>query len=128
MEVLFKVGQVVRIKYTPGVKFFIVEVNVQTCYADVQQVWYSGRAFTSRGIERTLTKVSQIELELVPEMSEDLKKMIADYKKVKKDKTDLVEKQGFEKAAELRGKEVALRDSIKDKVEEEGIDLKIWEL
>ena len=87
----FKVGETVRMKAEPKVKLFILETVVQTCYADCEQEWYTGRTLREGfGKEHDVGKVekfSLIELEAIPEESPRVKKMRKELEKLNKKKT-----------------------------------------
>lgn len=132
MEQIFKVGELVRLKVQPKTKVFIIEVTTQTCYANVTQTWYLGRIIGenkwSPSIDKTYTRFSQIELETIPEMSKELKKMIEDYKATKSEKEKFCEEQDFGKAAKARDRENGLKIVIIEKMQEEDIDIELREL
>lgn len=124
-ELKFKVGQTVRVKYQPFCRVFIVEVTRQTCYANCEQNWYTGRLHQvgrySKDVSQTLTRFSEIELEAIPVLSERASELITKIRAFKKGKEELIDCQDFEKAAEMRDKERRLRGELDDVIEDEGL-------
>ena len=104
MKPKFKVGETVQLVASPDIRVFILEINEQTCYADVTQVWYTGRVIYL-DVHRLVGKMerfSQIELQPVAKASTKLKKLVAEMLGLKKIKETLIKKQDFEKAAAIR--------------------------
>ena len=129
MKVEFKVGQIVRLKAQKKAKVFIVETQKQTCYANVEQVWYIGRLiwdsskYSGNGaVGNAYSKFSQIELEAVPEASLKLKTLMENLKKLKIKKDSLIKKQDFEKAASMRDEIKVLIFKVENLADIEGID------
>jgi protein-arginine kinase activator protein McsA len=115
MEQQFKAGDTVRLKYFPRTKVFILETQLQTCYADVQQVWYTGRVFSTGRFREGVGKVerfSAIEVEAIPPMSAELTSLIEEKEMVKLQKEEAIKAQDFEKAAKLRNQERELKSKI----------------
>ena len=129
MKVEFKIGQTVRLKAQKKAKVFIIEIQQQTCYANVGQVWYTGRIIwdSSRyggggSVDKTYSKFSQIELEACPEPSMKLQTLIEGLKRIKSKKEVLIKKQDFEKAANMRDEIRKLELEVECLAEKEGID------
>lgn len=124
MKQRFKVGDTVRLKANHKARLFIIEVDLQTCYADVQQVWYSGRIHWSGketfmgssvdSVDRQLTKFSDIELEAIPVKPTvpGLDKLKEEYDAVTKKKDAYIKDQDFEKAVAEREKQRELKRRI----------------
>lgn len=117
MNVQFKVGQVVRLKVNQNLQVHIIEVNTQLCYANVQQVWYTGRThgkdqynspFMGKGYER----FSAIELEAIPEESKELKHLKKKLEAVKRRKEQCIASQDFEAASKFREEESQIKAAI----------------
>ena len=124
MEVRFKSGDIVRLKYQKNTKFFIVESTVQTCYAGVQQVSYTGRLFYNKShnyiesktsVFNELKSFSAIELEEIPDNSEseDWLEFKKKRNKFKAEKEAAIKDQDFEKAAKFLDEERKARDMMK---------------
>jgi hypothetical protein len=122
----FKAGDKARVKYQPNVRVFIIEVQEQTCYANVGQTWYIVRQFSNGkygGIAKDYTRMSAIELERLPQPSASLLKKVDEWKKLKKCKEDLIKSQDFEKASAVRSKEMPLKEEVEMLSEKEGFSL-----
>ena len=130
MALKFKVGDVIRLKYAPEVKIFILETLEQECYAKCKQNWYNGRPFSTNkfgsGWVGKIERYSEIELEGIPKMNSGIAKLVKELKKIRVEKESLIKSQDFEKAAALRPKEQALATELQVKAVEMGVDIKEW--
>jgi hypothetical protein len=123
---MFKAGDSARVKYKPNVRVFIVEVQKQTCYAGVEQVWYTARQYgvgRSDGIAQKYDRFSSIELEPIPDASPKLKELIKKFNAIKQKQENYIKKQDFEKAAELKTEKSNLKLEIEMLAEKEGVAL-----
>jgi Tfp pilus assembly protein FimT len=129
MEVDFKVGDTVRIKYCKNHKLFIVEIMEQICYANVKQVFYTGRVFNNGDrlgnnfLNKEYARFSAIELEALPVPSEKLSKLADECKAAIKEKTKFIEIQDFDQAAQHRDAERKLRQQIETFADLEGLSM-----
>ena len=118
IETTFKVDEIVRLKVSPKVKFHIVEVQTQICYANTLQEWYTGRIYTLDNIrfgELTphikFERFNLIELEAIPD-SKEIRKLEIAVQKLQMKKQKFIKNQDFEKAAALKDQERLLKDQL----------------
>jgi len=120
----FKAGDTAKFKYHRLARLFILEVMEQTCYANVAQTWYGGRVFYSERqsvIRGEIIKVSDIELESLPQVSLALSQTVELWKNAKEKKEGLIKQQKFEEAALERDKERKLRVNLEMQADLEGL-------
>jgi len=117
----FKVGETVRMVGAPHIKVFILETQGQTCYANCQQNWYTGRVIYSspRSVVGKIERFSEIELEKCPEPSKKVLDMRKKLKELQKSKNTLIKSQDFEKAAAARDefKKVKMELELQEELE-----------
>ena len=126
MKPKYKVGQTVQLIASPEIKVFVLEITQQTCYAQCEQNWYTGRVIYS-GKHRVVGKMerfSEIELQELVQPSKALQKMEAALEVLKKEKMALIKSQDFEKAAEIRNKINEEQLKVELQREVEGIEPK----
>lgn len=121
-----KAGDKAQVKYHPATKVFIIDVQEQTCYAGVTQIWYTGRCYTPGrmgGTSKEYARFSSIELEPIPPASAELSTYVANYKKLKARKETLIREQKFEEATKARNEERLMKAEIEELAEKEGLSL-----
>ena len=118
----FKVDDQVRMKVNHSIKFHILQVTTQQCYANCVQNWYTGRMYSRGNVDKNMSKFSEIELESVPGKSADLALLEENLKLATEKKLAHIKKNDFDKAAKERVKETALKDDIRTQKRKEGID------
>jgi hypothetical protein len=130
MALKFKVGDVLRVKYQPNTKMFVLETLQQTCYADCAQNWYVGRLFGAGKfgiIGKEVVRLSENELEKDPPMNKKVIELVKEFKKVRIEKERLIKSQHFEKAKEYSDREKSIRNEIDIIAIDEGIDVSLIE-